>query len=86
MSCIIYSAEYYPLARDWLNEIVTKCCKGLEQNELLSCFEQLMEDINREIISGPSACYVAVSERPHHEHLDCSFLTESKNGNTHLLV
>lgn len=79
MSCLIYSAEYYPLTRNWLTHIIKKCSHTADKACLISALEQLASDLFREIIYGPSACFVTAADRPHYQHLDSSFIRESEH-------
>lgn len=79
MSCLIYSAEYYPHTRNWLTHLIKKCCGTADKPCLVSALEQLASDLFREIIYGPSACFVTAADRPHYQHLDSSFIRESEH-------
>lgn len=51
----------------------------------MEAVEQLIDDVNREIVYGPSATFVAVGERPHCEHLDSGFIREEQEESTELI-
>lgn len=41
MSCLIYSAEYYPLTQNWLTQIILKCSQTTNRVCLISASQQL---------------------------------------------